>query len=102
MTYVLGDGCISYEDIGARVPYEMARDPKTKGGQDTLYTRQRKVFAPFGISYEKKSQQSLSPTDEELAKGENWCLVHSGESDEGQRSYVADKAVPIARILSRG
>lgn len=61
-----------------------------------------KVFAPFGISYEKKSQQSLSPTDEELAKGENWCLVHSGESDEGQRSYVADKAVPIARILSRG
>ena len=102
VTYVLGDGCISYEDIGARVPYEMARDPKTKGGQDTLYTRQRKVFAPFGISYEKKSQQSLSPTDEELAKGENWCLVHSGESDEGQRSYVADKAVPIARILSRG
>lgn len=80
----------------------MARDPKTKGGQDTLYTRQRKVFAPFGISYEKKSQQSLSPTDEELAKGKNWCLVHSGESDEGQRSYVADKAVPIARILSRG
>ena len=39
VTYVLGDGCISYEDIGARVPYEMARDPKTKGGQDTLYTR---------------------------------------------------------------
>lgn len=102
VTYVLGDGCISYEDIGARVPYEMARDPKTKGGQDTLYTRQRKVFAPFGISYEKKSQQSLSPTDEELAKGENWCLVHSGESDKGQRSYVADKAIPIARIKSRG
>lgn len=68
----------------------------------TLYTRQRKVFAPFGISYEKTSQTSLSPTDEELENGANWCLVHSGESDEGQRSYIAHKAIPIARILSRG
>lgn len=102
VTYVLGEGAISFEDIGAKVPYEMARDPKTNGGEDTLYTRQRKVFAPFGISYEKTSQTSLSPTDEELENGANWCLVHSGESDEGQRSYIAHKAIPIARILSRG
>jgi len=34
----------------------MNRNPEKNGGQDTLYTRQRKVFAPFGISYEKKSQ----------------------------------------------
>ena len=26
----------------------MSRDPKTHGGEDTLYTRQRKVFAPYG------------------------------------------------------
>ena len=101
-SYVLGDGAISYEDLGVKVPYEMARDPKKNGGEDTLYTRQRKAFAPFGISYEKKSQASLSPTDEELAKGENWCLVHSGETDDGDRSYVAHKAIPIARIFSRG
>ena len=82
--------------------YEMARDPKTDGGVDTLYTRQRKVFSPFGISYEKTSQTTLSPTDAELANGANWCLVHSGESDEGDRSYIAHKAIPIARILSRG
>lgn len=102
VTYVLGEGAISFEDIGAKVPYEMARDPKTNGGEDTLYTRQRKVFAPFGISYEKTSQTSLSPTDEELENGANWCLVHSGESSEGDRSYIAHKAIPIARILSRG
>ena len=101
-TYVLGEGAISFEDIGAKVPYEMARDPKTDGGVDTLYTRQRKVFAPFGISYEKTSQATLSPTDAELANGANWCLVHSGESSEGDRSYIAHKAIPIARILSRG
>ena len=101
-SYVLGEGSISFEDIGAKVPYEMSRDPKTNGGQDTLYTRQRKVFAPFGISYEKKSQATLSPTDAELANGANWDLVHSGETDEADRSYIADKAIPIARILSKG
>ncbi|MFR8334403.1 MAG: hypothetical protein ACLU9S_20325 [Oscillospiraceae bacterium] len=81
-SYVLGDGAISYEDLGVKVPYEMARDPKKNGGEDTLYTRQRKAFAPFGISYEKKSQASLSPTDAELANGTNWCLVHSSETGE--------------------
>lgn len=50
-TYVLGNGSISYEDLGVKVPYEMNRNPEKNGGQDTLYTRQRKVFAPFGISY---------------------------------------------------
>lgn len=101
-SYVLGEGAINFEDIGAKVPYEMARDPKTNGGEDTLYTRQRKAIAPYGISYEKTSQASLSPTNAELENGANWCLVHSGESDEGQRSYIAHKAIPIARIQSKG
>lgn len=102
VTYVLGEGAISYEDIGAKVPYEMARDPKKNGGEDTLYTRQRKALAPYGISYEKKSQATLSPIDAELENGINWVLVHSGEEDEEDRSYIAHKAIPIARILSRG
>lgn len=101
-TYVLGNGSISYEDLGVKVPYEMNRNPEKNGGQDTLYTRQRKVFAPFGISYEKKSQATLSPTNEELKKGENWTLVHSGETTASNRSYINHKAVPIARIISRG
>lgn len=101
-SYALGEGTINYEDIGAKVPYEMARDPKTNGGQDTLYTRQRKVFAPFGLSYEKAKQASLSPTDDELADGTNWDLVHSGEATEAERSYVNDKVIAIARIKSKG
>lgn len=101
-SYVLGEGTINYEDIGAKVPYEMARDPKTNGGQDTLYTRQRKVFAPFGLSYEKAKQASLSPTDDELADGTNWDLVHSGEATEAERSYINDKVIAIARIKSKG
>ena len=101
-SYVLGEGAIDFEDIGVKVPYEMGRDPAKNGGQDTLYTRQRKVFSPKGISYEKKVQASLSPTDVELANGENWDLVHSGEAEEAQRSYIADKVIPIARIRSKG
>lgn len=101
-TYVMGNGAISYEDIGAKVPYEMARDPKTKGGEDTLYMRQRKVFSPFGISYEKKNQDKLSPTDTELETGNNWTLVHSGETTPSQRTYINHKAIPIARIQSFG
>ena len=101
-SYALGEGAIEYEDIGVKVPYEMARDPKTNGGQDTLYTRQRKVFSPKGISYEKKIQASLSPTDAELENGENWDLVHSGEATEAERSYSADKVIAICRIKSKG
>ena len=101
-SYVLGEGSINFEDLGAKVPYEMAREPKTNGGQDTLYTRQRKVIAPKGISYEKTDQVSLSPTDAELSNGANWALVHSGEASEGSRSYINHKVIPIARIKSRG
>ena len=99
VTYVLGDGAFDYEDIGAKVPYEMSRDPKTNGGQDTLYSRQRKVFAPYGISYTRSSQASLSPTSDELEKGANWSLVHNGDSP---KEYIDHKAIPIARIISRG
>ena len=102
ITYILGIGAIDFEDVGVKVPYEMDRNASKNGGQDTLYIRQRKVFAPFGISYEKKSQVSLSPTDKELEDGSNWDLVNSGEASEEDRSYINHKAIPIARIISRG
>lgn len=99
-TYVLGDGAIEFTDCGAKVPHEMDRDPKVNGGQDTLYSRQRKCWAPFGISFTKKHMATASPTDEELSNGENWMLVHSGDSENTQ--YIAHKAIPICRILSKG
>lgn len=101
-TYVLGEGMLYFEDIGAKVPYEMARDAKTKGGIDLLYSRQRKVYAPYGISYEKASQVTNSPTNAELENGANWALIHSGESVAANRSYFNHRAIAIARIISRG
>lgn len=97
-TYILGKGAIDFEDIGTKVPYEINRDPKTNGGQDTLYARTRKCFAPFGISYTKQQQDSLSPTDLELANGVNWSLV----TDIEKGTFIDDKVIPIARIISKG
>lgn len=101
-TYLLGAGAIDYVDIGAKVPYEMWRDPHAAGGVDELITRHRKCLAPKGISYTKANQKTLSPSNEEFADGSNWELVHSGEADESQRTYFNHKAIPIVRIISRG
>ena len=99
-TYVFGDGAIEYTNCGAKVPYEMYRDPATNGGQDTLYSRQRKCFAPYGISFTKAVMSKLSPTDAELENGANWELVNSNEGDT--KEYISSKAIPIARIISLG
>lgn len=96
-TYILGEGAFSYENLGAKVPYEMSRDPRTNGGEDTLYSRQRKVIAPKGFSYTKANQKSKSPTNEEFADGSNWALVSDSEGN-----YFDHKAIPVARIISRG
>lgn len=99
-TYLFGDGAIEYTNCGAKVPSEMSRDPKTNGGQDTLYSRQRKCFAPYGISFTQAQMSSLSPTNAELANGANWKLVNSGGAAPDQ--YIDIKAIPIARVISMG
>lgn len=98
-TFVFGDGAIEYTNCGAKVPSEMQRDPKTNGGQDTLYNRQRKCFAPYGISFTKAVMSTLSPTNAELANGANWELVNTGGVT---KTYISLKAIPIARIISLG
>ena len=100
-TYILGDGAFDYENIGAKVPYEMDRNPATNGGQDTLYTRQRKVLSPMGISFEIPSGMGLSPANSDFETGSNWTLVHDAGVGAA-RVYFDHKAIPIARIISRG
>jgi hypothetical protein len=96
-TYVLGIGAFDYENIGAEVPFAMVRDEKTNGGQTTLYSRQRKAFAPYGISFTKSLMSCNSPTKTELENAANWTLVNDGNG-----KYITHKAIPIARIISRG
>lgn len=97
-TYVLGDGAIEYTDCGVKVPYETNRDPAKNGGEDTLYGRQRKIFAPKGISFTDSS--ILSPTDTQLETGSKWSLANSNEG--GSAEYFPHKAIPIARVITRG
>ena len=98
-TYVFGDGAIEYTNCGAKVPAEMARDPKVNGGEDTLYNRQRKCWAPYGISFTQAVMSTLSPTNAELENGANWELVNTGGVNP---EYISDKAIAIARIVSLG
>ena len=100
-TYVFGEGAIRYADLGAKVPFEMGRDPAKNGGMDTLYSRRRMCFAPYGISYTKASQASLSPTNAELENGANWKLIDNGKAD-GELKTINHKDIAIAKIVSLG
>lgn len=96
-TYILGEGAIGFEPVGAKIPYEMVRDAKTRGGEDTLISRKRNAVSVAGISYLKAKQATNSPTNEELKNGLNWSLV----TDDNNKT-IPHKAIPIARIISRG
>lgn len=95
ITYILGNGMFDYEDLGAKVPYEMKRDEDND--MDLLYSRERLCIAPYGISYLKTNQSTLSPTNEEFADGANWELVTDSEGN-----YIDHKEIAIAKIVSLG
>ena len=95
-TYVLGNGSIILDDIGDAVPYEMSRDPKTNGGQDTLYVRDRYICGVDGISFEKPASITASASNTDLANGDNWNIINDGTK------AIPHKAIAIAKIVSRG
>ena len=96
-SYVLGDGAFEYTDFCAKVPDETERDPKANVGHETLYVRQTNVYSPYLISLTDSS--IISPTDAQLETGSKWSLANSNENS---KEYFPHKAIPIARIISRG
>lgn len=98
ITYVLGRGAISYAPISVKVPFERERNAAKNGGETTLYSRIGFVFAPFGLSYTKTSVKS--PMIADLKVGNNWTLVNDG--NENSTDTIDHKAIPIARIISKG
>ena len=95
-TYVLGNGSIILDDIGDAVPYEMSRDPKTNGGQDTLYVRDRFICGVDGISFEKPSSITASASNTDLATGTNWNIINDGTK------AIPHKAIALCKIVSKG
>lgn len=98
-SYIFKKGFFEYENIGAEVPSELARDPYDKGGKTDLITRVREMVVPMYISY--KGTGSVSPDNDALATGSNWELANNDKSG-GAKVYVDDKLIPVARIISRG
>ncbi len=94
-TYILGANAFDYVDVGAKNPSEISRDPITKGGIDMLINRQRKIFAPRGITF-KANSSIKSPTDLQLSTGSNWEVPKDADNN-----YFNHKAIPIARIISK-
>ena len=97
-TYILGREAFDYCDCGAKVPYSTSRDEMTAGGVDKLHFRQRKLFAPHGFSFIMPSPAIISPNDTQLATAANWDIVKNMTGG----AYYNSKAIPFARILSRG
>lgn len=95
-TYILGTGAIILDDIGDSVPYEMNRDPKTNGGQDTLYVRDRYICGADGISFEKPASITASASNADLSTGANWNIINDGTI------AIPHKAIAIAKIVSKG
>lgn len=95
-TYILGSGAIILDDIGDSVPYEMSRDPKTNGGQDTLYVRDRYICGVDGISFEKPASITASASNTDLSTGTNWNIINDGSK------AIPHKAIAIAKIVSKG
>lgn len=95
-TYVLGGGAIEMGKLPVEKAYEMYREPLKNGGETSLINRKRDYLGIKGFSYEKKAQASLSPTDADLANPENWTLINNGTE------WIDHKAIPMARIISRG
>lgn len=98
-SYVFQKGFFEYENIGAEVPSELARDAYDKGGKTDLITRVREMIVPTLISY--KGTGKVSPENSDFETGSNWELVNNGKTGSA-KVYVDDKLIPVARIVSKG
>ncbi len=95
-TYLLGEGSIVVDPIPDSVPYEMHRDPLVNGGEDYLIVRDRYICGFESFSYEQTSGSNVSATNEDLANGEHWAVIHNATE------AIPTKSIAIARLFTRG
>lgn len=84
------------DDIGDAVPYEMSRDAKTNGGQDTLYVRDRYICGVDGISFEKPASITASASNADLKNGTNWSIINN------ETQAIPHKSIALCKIVSKG
>lgn len=88
-TFIMGTGSFLIASGALNASAEVRRDPKTSGGRDELYTRQRITMHPNGFTFTiPPSDWTESPTDEQLFAGANWKLIHN------------HKAIAMAKLVT--
>ena len=79
--YMLGEGFMRFAPAKLEnLPSELFRDPSKNGGEDTIYTRIRETFAPYGFSFKAPSAMTASPTDTQLSAKANWELKYDAKT----------------------
>ena len=76
-TYIFGKGAIGFAGGTPKVPTEVGRCELS--GEDTLVNRRHFILHPRGVKF-KGSFDGATPTNEDLAKGENWERVYEPKS----------------------
>ena len=66
------------------------------GGKDVLYTRERLVLAPYGVTFKAAGMSSNSPTDAELATSSAWELAK-----DTSNVAISTKVLPFLAIKTR-
>ncbi|MEG2603145.1 MAG: hypothetical protein RSA23_09725 [Carnobacterium sp.] len=89
-SYMFGKGVFLTAPKQVPNPYGMEFDQKTKGGVETIYTKQAMVLHPNGFDIIVNNIVEESPTIDELSKSTNWELKFD------------NKQIAIAEIISNG
>ena len=97
-SYVFKKGFFEYQPLRVKVPSEVERDAKTKGGKNELISRIREIIVPTYISY--KTTNKISPLNSDFENGSNWEIANDGATSN--KKYVDPKLIPVVRIISRG
>ena len=74
----------------------MSRDPRTNGGEDTLFVRDRYICGLEGLTFIKPVSLTASASNEDLEDGDNWAVIHNANE------AIPVKSIPITRLITRG
>ena len=80
--YLFGNGAIAWGN-GSDPQIEeteIVRDGMSLAGEDILVNRKISILHPRGVAFKEASVASDFPTQEELAKGENWNRVYENKA----------------------
>jgi hypothetical protein len=73
-SYLFGAGALGYAEGQPEVPTETDRD--SLGSKDILINRKHFVLHPRGVKFTENAMAGITPTNAELANGENWQRVY--------------------------